>query len=135
MRAWLMRRGYWMLVKGEELKPGSLVEGKPTTDKSSATLAWSIKAGKAADELYLALEPDQRTHIVGLENNPVAIWKKLVAVHLQKHPGSRFLSYDHFFSIQKKEDETLTSLMTRIDEAMVQVKNLCPDKFSLDDLD
>ena len=47
-----------MLVKGQELKPGSLVEGKHTTDKSSATLAWSIKAGKAAGELYLALEPD-----------------------------------------------------------------------------
>ncbi|KAJ3489727.1 hypothetical protein NLI96_g1950 [Meripilus lineatus] len=102
MRAWLMRGGYWMLVKGEEQKPGSLVEvpnvaevaeaseemlknrkiikefngtkikkigveviteiakptGKPTTDESSATLAWSIKAGKAAGELYLALEPN-----------------------------------------------------------------------------
>ncbi|KAJ3489721.1 hypothetical protein NLI96_g1948 [Meripilus lineatus] len=135
MRAWLMRGGYWMLIKGEELKPGSLVEGKPTTDESSATLAWSIKAGKAAAELYLALEPEQRTHVVGLEDDPVAIWKKLEAVHLQKRPGSRFLSYDHFFSIQKKEDETLTSLMTRIDEAMIQVKNLRPDKFSLDDLD
>ena len=56
-------------------------------------------------------------------------------MYLQKHPGSHFLSYDTFFLIQKKEDESLTSLMTRIDEGMIQIKNLCSKDFKLEDLD
>ena len=34
----------------------------------------------------------------------MAIWTKLESVHLQKRPGSQFLSYDTFFLMQKKED-------------------------------
>ncbi|KAJ3475859.1 hypothetical protein NLI96_g11553 [Meripilus lineatus] len=74
MRTWLMRGGYWMLIKGEKIKPGNLVEGKLTTDKSSATLAWSIKAGKSAvDSIHtaylsghvviLSLTPAQSAHL------------------------------------------------------------------------
>ncbi len=129
-----MRLGLWMLVKGLETRPE--VEGeKATPEETKAMLAWDLKAGKAAGELFLAIEPDQRTYIAGLEDDPVALWAKLQSVHLQKHPGSRFLSYDNFFSIKKKEDESLASLMTRIEEAMIQVKNLRPSSFTLDDLD
>ena len=114
-----MKLGLWMLVKGVELKPEVVDSKALTATEAAAILAWDIKAGKAAGELYLAMQGDQRTHPSGIEDDPVAIWTKLKSVHLQKHPGNRFLSYDTFFSIQKKEDESLTSLMTRIDEGMI----------------
>ena len=124
-----------MLVKGVERKPEGVDSKAPTAAEDAAILAWEMKAGKAAGELYLAMQGDQRTHLSGIEDDPVAIWIKLESVHLQKHPGSRFLSYDIFFSIQKKEDESLTSLIIRMDKGMIQVKNLCPKDFKLEDLD
>ena len=130
-----MKLGLWMLVKGVELKPEGVDSKALTAAEDAAILAWEIKAGKAAGELYLAVQGDQRTHLSGIEDNPVAIWTKLESVHLQKHSGSRFLSDDTFFSIQKKEDESLTSLITRIYEGMIQVKNLRPKDFKLEDLD
>ncbi|KAJ3489714.1 hypothetical protein NLI96_g1945 [Meripilus lineatus] len=89
-----------MLVKREELKPGSLVEGKPTTDESSAIL--------------LALEPDQRTHIVGLEDDPVAIWRKLEMVHLKQGQDQPTASITpNFSSIQEfAVDSTHTAYLS-----------------------
>ena len=99
-----MRLGLWMLVKGLETRPVKAA-ATATAAETQAMLAWDIKAGKAAGEIYLALQPEQRAHTSGLEDDPVALWTKLESVHLQRHPGSRFLSYDSFFSIQKKKDE------------------------------
>ena len=99
-----MKLGLWMLVKGVELKPEGVDSKALTAAEDAAILAWEIKAGKAAGELYLAVQGDQRTHLSGIENDLVAIWMKLESVHLQKRPGSQFLSYDTFFLIQKKED-------------------------------
>ena len=130
-----MKLGLWMLVKEVELKPERVESKALTAAEAAAILAWKIKAGKAAGELYLAVQGDQRTYLSGIENDPVAIWTKLESVHLQKHPGSRFLSNDTFFSIQKKEDESLTSRVTRIDKGMIQIKNLRPKDFKLEDLD
>ncbi|EGN93621.1 hypothetical protein SERLA73DRAFT_145285, partial [Serpula lacrymans var. lacrymans S7.3] len=63
------------------------------------------------------------------------IWEKLAIVHVSKKPGMRFNAYDDFFSIRKKEDKSLQSLMTRIDEGMHQIQNLRPTGFSLSELD
>ena len=130
-----MKLGLWMLVKGVELKPEGVDSKALTAAEAAAILAWEIKPRKAAGELYLAMQGDQRMHLSEIEDDHVAIWTKLESVHLQKRPGSRFLSYNILFSIQKKEDESLTSLMTRIDEGMIQVKNLRPQDFKLEDLD
>ena len=130
-----MKLGIWMLVKGVELKPEGVDSKALTATEAAAILAWEIKAEKAAGKLYLAMQGDQRTHLSRIEDNPVAIWMKLESVHLQNHPGSHFLSYDTFFLIQKKEVEFLTFLIIRIDEGMIQVKNLRPKDFKLEDLD
>ena len=47
----------------------------------------------------------------------------------------RFNAWEEFFSIHMAENESLSSLMTRIDAAMIKVKNLCPTSFSIDELD
>jgi hypothetical protein len=82
------------------------------------------QALRAVGELYLAISDDQKMHLKGIEDNPVKIWTKLASVHLQKVPGARFNAWESFFSIQMRPDESLSSLMTRIDAAMLKVKNL-----------
>jgi len=57
------------------------------------------------------------------------------SIHLQKHPALGSMPYDALFSIRKQDDESLTSVMTRVDQAMQQVKDLHPLTFQLDDLD
>ena len=99
-----MKLGLGILVKGVELKPEGVNSKTLTATEAAAILACKIKAGKAAGELYLAVQGDQRTHLSGIENDLVAIWMELESVHLQKRPGSQFLSYDTFFFIQTKED-------------------------------
>ena len=79
-----MKLGLWMLVKGVELKPEGVDSKALTAAEAAAILAWEIKTGKAAGELYLAVQGDQRTYLSGIENDPVAIWTKLESVHLQK---------------------------------------------------
>ena len=90
---------------------------------------------KAAGELFLNVTPEQRVHLAGKEEDPVAMWAILESVHLQKRPGARFNAYDDLFSIQKKEDESLQQLMVRIDEVMLMIKNLRPADFTLSHLD
>ena len=122
MRAWLMAKGLWRLVHGDELKPGVLdKDGKGTVKELEAISQWGDRALKAAGELYLATSEDQKTHLEGIEEDPVAIWAKLESVHLQKRPGARFNAWEAFFSIQMRPEEPLSSLMTRIDAGMVRV--------------
>ena len=106
-----------------------------TTEELKAIDNWEDKALRAAGEIYLSLSDDQKTHIEDISDDPVKMWAKLEVVHLQKKPSMRFNAWEEFFSIHMEESESLSSLMTRIDAAMIKVRNLRPDAFSLDDLD
>ena len=116
-----------MLVSGEE----------PMPDKSrpSELLDWKMRAQKAAGALFLAVEHEQRVHLGGIETDPIKIWSKLETVHLNKRPGTRFNAYDDLFSIRKQPEESLQSLMNRVDEAMRKIVNLRPKNFTLEKLD
>ena len=81
-----MKLGYWRLVVGKEKRPGKL--DPDGVDK------WEAKAEKAAGEIYLAVENDQRVHFRGCEEDPVEMWKLLETAHVQKKPGARFNAYD-----------------------------------------
>ncbi|KAF8809422.1 hypothetical protein BYT27DRAFT_7008601, partial [Phlegmacium glaucopus] len=70
-----------------------------------------------------------------IRDNPVAMWTALQAVHMQKHPGHRFNAYDDLFSIRKQEDESLQTLMNRVDAALRRIQDLCPAGFDLKQLD
>ena len=126
MQAWLRAHQLWQIVSGQRKCPVA------DSDKKEA---WEDKAEKAAGWIYLMVEPSQTMHLKGLEDDPVAMWAKLKSVHLQQHPGARFNAYDDLFSIRKLEEESLQSLATRVDAAMQQIKNLCPEDFSLNKLD
>jgi len=105
-----MTKEVWSLVKGEE------TQSSPSEPKELKT--WRLNRDIAAGEIYLSLEPSQLVHIKNLEEDPVQMWKKLESVHLQKRPVTRFNAYDALFSIRKEDNESLSSLMSRVDEAM-----------------
>ena len=130
-----MSKGLWRLVKGDEKEPVAVDDSKPTEAERKARSDWQDRALKAAGELYLALSDDQKTHLDAIEDDPVKIWAKLASVHLQKVPGARFNAWESFFSIQMRPEESLSDLMTRIDAAMLRVKNLRPDTYTIKDLD
>ena len=75
-----MRNGLWGVVSGKVSQPSA----------DSDTLAkWETKREKAAGEIFLAVESDQRVHFRGLEEEPKAMWDKLEEAHLHKKPGAR----------------------------------------------
>src|SRR3954470_4795326 len=84
---------------------------------------------------YLLVDQAQRAHIEGIEDDPVAIWAKLASIHVQKKLGARFNAYDVLFSIRKHPDESLTSLISRIDQSMRKIHQLRPQSFTLATLD
>ena len=131
----LKTRGWWRIVQGTEKKPEAKDEKAVTAEEEKAMSDWEDKALRAAGELYLSLSDDQKTHVEDISNDPVKIWAKLESVHMQKKPNMRFNAWEEFFSIHMAENESLSSLMTRIDAAMIKVKNLHPTPFSIDELD
>jgi hypothetical protein len=125
MKAVLMRNGIWGVVSGKTSKP----------EKGEELAKWEAKAEKAAGEIYLAVESDQRVHFGGEEEDPKAMWDSLARAHLHQKPGARFNAYDELFSIHKAEEETLMDVATRVEKAMVNIKNLQPKDFTLAKLD
>ena len=125
MKAWLMRNGLWRLVSKREVKPS----------KEDDLNKWEAKAEKAAGEIYLMVENDQRVHFRGHEEDPIKMWELLEAAHLSKKPGARFNAYDDLFNIRKQDDESLVDLGVRIEKAMQTIQNLRPADFTIAKLD
>jgi hypothetical protein len=96
---------------------------------------WYLKLDKAAGYIYLAVDENQKIHFAMISDDPVKMWAALAAVHLQKCPGARFNAYDDLFSIRKQEDETLQSLMNRVDTASNHIQDVRPKDFTLSSLD
>src|SRR5258708_6035304 len=109
MKAWLITKGLWMLFSGEEKAP------KPS--KVVELLNWKMRSLKAAGRLFLAVRHEQRIHLTGMESDTIAIWTKLMSIHVSKCPRARFNAYDDLFFIWKQGDESLQALMNRIDES------------------
>jgi hypothetical protein len=127
MQAWLMSKELWMLVDSQEPCP-------PSTDAESV-LKWKKRAQKAAGELFLSVEQDQKSHFHSILSDPILIWTTLRDAHMSKKPGARFNAYDNLFSIRKQPNESLQALYARIDTAMQNIQDLRPDSFTLKKLD
>jgi len=126
MRAWLIRNELWKLVWGKLPQP---------TEGADEILKWETKAEKAAGEIYLLVESDQRVHFRGHEDDPIKMWQLLEAAHLLKKPGAHFNAYNDLFSIRKQDSESLVDLGVRIEKAMQAIQNLWPVGFTIEQLD
>jgi len=54
---------------------------------------------------------------------------------MQKRPGTHFNAYNDLFSIRKREEEDLQSLINRVDDALHSIRDLRSTAFTLDKLD
>ena len=131
MEAWLKAQALWRIVNGTSKRPsleGENADTKPLDE-------WDAKSDKAAGWIWLTLKPDQKALVSSCKDSPVTMWTTLQSTYLQKKAGSRFNAYDDLFSIRKLEDETLQSLINRVDEAVKLIQDLRPTSFSLEQLD
>ena len=81
-----MSKELWMLVDSAEPCP-------PDSNKESK-LKWQMRAQKAAGDLFLSVEQDQKSHFHGILSDPIRIWTTLCDAHMSKKPGARFNAYD-----------------------------------------
>ena len=102
------------------------------SDKGSI---WDDNASMAAGDIFLGVQLEQRVHLDGIAEDPVKMWAKLETVHLQKHPGTRFNAYDNLFTLRMLPDESLQSLMNRVDQSIISIQNLQPSTFTLAQMD
>ena len=98
MKAYLMKKRVWGIVKGVDVKP---------EPGASDLREWLKDEQLAAGTIYLGLEDGQKSHVDEYQDDPVKMWTELEAIHVQKRPTSRYNAYNALFSIQKDPDETL----------------------------
>ena len=130
MEAYLSTKELWEFVDGSSPAPSPADPSKPTTEDITKAGEWKRKAGKASGELWLAIEDSQKVHVKGVKGDPAAMWNALEAIHCQKKPGTRFNAYEVLFSIRKLENESLSTLSARADEAMQNICSLRPSTFT-----
>ena len=99
MQVWLMLKELWMLVDNKEPCPPSM--------DLEARVKWQKQAQKAAGELYLSVEQDQK-HFHGMLSDPICIWSTLCDIHMSKKPEAKFNTYDELFYIRKQPNESVT---------------------------
>ena len=86
--------------------------------------AWDQKSDKAAGWIWLSLEEDVRTLVRGCKDDPQVMWTTLEETYHQKKAGNRFNAYDTLFSIRKQDDESLQTLINRVDDALTLIRFL-----------
>ena len=133
MEAWFRAQALWRLVSGASTAPR--VSQTPKDGEEEKLEAWQLKADKAAGIMWLMVENTQRVHFRGIKDDPLKMWAALREVHMQKRPGTRFNAYDDLFSIRKRDEEDLQSLINRVDDALHRIHNLRSTTFTLDKLD
>jgi hypothetical protein len=124
MRAYLAEQKVWYIVSGKDTKPSDTAQA----------VVWHDKAVTAAGAIYRALEPGQRVHVVGVEMDPVKMWEKLAAVHVQKVSSVCFNALDALLAVRKSTDESLPSVVTQVDSLLQDLKALRPEGYTMDNL-
>jgi hypothetical protein len=125
MKALLMAKKLWMHVIGIIKRP---------TPPSEGLDDWLINAYAASGLILLNMEDSQHTHVEGLEESPDKMWKTLEDIYVQKRPNSRFMALSNLLSISKQPDEPLPVVSTRVEQAVKDVKALCPKDYTMEQL-
>ena len=89
----------------------------------------------AAGEIWSCVEVEQQSHLEAIRDDPIAMWAKLEAVHMQKRPGTRFNTYNALLSLSKQEDGSLSSLAHRALQLRSDMQALRPMSYTLTNLD
>ena len=95
MKALLMQKRVWSVVKGSRSRPP---DDKPTEQRT-----FDDDVNAAAGLIYLALLPNQQILVRDFMEDPVKMWQALEDHHLQKKPTSHFTAYEALFNIVKQD--------------------------------
>jgi hypothetical protein len=112
-----------------------LVNAKIKLDHGASLERYLLAKEKAASDIYAHLSPSQRALVRSYEEDPTAMWGKLLEIHSQQVPGMRFGAYNALFSIVQQPDESLQAIAGRASEALARVQELRLDSFTIDMLD
>jgi transposase InsO family protein len=112
-----------------------LVNTKIKLDHGASLKRYLLAKEKAASNIYTHLSPSQRTLVCTYEEDPAAMWGKLLKIHNQQVPGMRFGAYNALFSIVQQPDESLQAVAGRASEALTRVQELHLDSFTIAMLD
>ncbi|THH04794.1 hypothetical protein EW145_g5256 [Phellinidium pouzarii] len=126
MRAALQVKKLWRLTSGNESKPSSPPE---------KVELWEEKAEQAAGLIYQKLKHGMQILVQKYMDDPIKMWGELEKMQHQDNPASRFIAYDQFFSITKKEDESLTALTARVEDALHKMRNSRNSALTLKDFE
>jgi hypothetical protein len=77
---------------------------------------------------------NKRVHVAGVEMDPVKMWEKLAAVHVQKVCGVQFNTLDAFLAVRKSPDKSLPSVVARVNSLLQDLKALCSEGYTIDNL-
>lgn len=128
-------KGYWDFFDGTETVPIFIDSNNLTKDERKELKDYKKDLAAAAGYIWLYLDPSQQAHVNDLKGNPTAIWKKLEGIHQQQKPGNRFNAYEKLFNIHKEDDESLTTLVGRVETSMYAIQALRPTTFTIKELD
>ncbi|KAG1786729.1 uncharacterized protein HD556DRAFT_1434626 [Suillus plorans] len=114
------------------------MSAKTTSTKLPAGL-WLLVSGKETRPPASQAEEQAKLHFEDFQDDPIKIWITLESTHVQQLPAPRFNTWDDFFTIRKRPDESLSTLIARIEEGMAKIQKLHPQDsskpYSLSDLD
>ena len=116
-------------VDGSLPKPEAKDPANLTSAENQELSDWKRKTAKASGEIWLSVEDDQKMYMKEMKGDPTAMWRQLVAIHVQKKPGACFNAYDALFNVCKGETEPLTALMARADKAMQDINTSAVCRF------
>jgi transposase InsO family protein len=111
------------------------VNAKIKLDHGTLLERYLLAKEKAAGDIYAHLSPSQRALVRHYEEDPAAMWGKLLEIHGQQVPGMRFGAYNALFSIVQQPDESLQAVAGRASEALARVQELRLESFTIAMLD
>ena len=123
----LMRNAAWLVVNGTVEEPSN----RATTEWQS----WQTANMNAAGVIYSQVEPQIQPLIREHLSSAAVMWTTLEQHYSKDNAASRFLVYDEFFSISKAEDESLTSLVGRVEDTLQKLRSSRSDTLSIADFE
>jgi transposase InsO family protein len=112
-----------------------LVNAKIKLDHGTSLQCYLLAKEKAAGNIYAHLSPSHHTLVRSYEEDPAAMWGKLLEIHSQQVPGMRFGTYNTLFSIVQQLDKSLQAVAGHASEALACVQELRPESFTIVQLD
>ena len=125
MQALLMTKGTcWLVVKGSYLQPG---ESATAAEKNK----WEVANLQAAGLIYNNVASSIQPFIQDTMDNAKTMWETLGSKFQQQNSTARFIIVNNLLSAQKQADESLSTLIGRVDTSLQAFRGSHPADFTL----